>query len=226
MFTDFKANVYNIIMGQSTDALQNRLRSHVDFADAQQDGLALLALIKTVTYNFEEGRNVSDALCDIKERYYTFQQGANTSLQRHYEAFDRMRAVMDSVGVDIVDPTLLTTVAHQNGNDVPTDDDRQQAKQICLATRFLRSVNAKHESYLRELRHAQLNGHDDYPVTLIEAYNILQRRQPDVTPAIHHEGVSFLCTVVTGTNGETHPNITCRRCRKARTLRQQVSHLS
>ena len=114
VFTDFKAYVYNIIIGQSTDALQNRLRSHAGFADAQQDGLALLALIKTVTYNFEERRNVSDALCEVKERYYKFQQGAHTSLQRHYEAIDRLRAVMDEVGVDIVDPTPTMTASRPN----------------------------------------------------------------------------------------------------------------
>jgi hypothetical protein len=50
-----------------------------------------------------------------------------------------------------------------------------------------------------------LNGHDDYPKTLSEAYNILQRREPDLTPAIQHEGVAFFTA---GRNGVTHDRIT------------------
>ena len=119
VYNDFKAYVYNVVFGQSTDALQNRLKSQERFPAAQQDGLALLAIIKTVTYNFEEGRDVADALCDVKEKFYTFKRGPHTSLQRHYEAFDRLRAVMDEVGIDIVDPTLLNSVAANNGNDPP-----------------------------------------------------------------------------------------------------------
>ena len=161
IYADFKAYVYNVVFGQCTDALQNRLRSHARFTDAQQDGLALLAIIKTVTYNFEEGRDVADALCDVKEKFYSFKQGPHTSLQRHYEAFDRLRAVMDEVGVDIVDPTLLKSVADNKGNDPPTDDDHLEAKKISLATRFIRSTNAKYATYLTELRHAQLNGRNE-----------------------------------------------------------------
>jgi hypothetical protein len=88
-------------------------------------------------------------LCDVKEKFYKMQQGQHTSLQRHYEAFDRLRAVLDAVGVDIVDTVILSSVAANNGHADPTDDDREEATQMCLATRFIRSVNAKHESYLK-----------------------------------------------------------------------------
>jgi hypothetical protein len=219
VYADFKAYIYNVVLGQSsTDALQARLKSHEHFPAAMQDGLALLAIIKTVTYNFEERRNIADALCDVKERFYSLKQGQHKSLQHHYEAFDRLRAVMDEVGIDIVDPALLSTVADNNGHADPTDDDHEEAKQLTLATRFIRSVNAKCESYLKELRHSQLNGHNDYPKTLSDAYNILQRHEPDVTPAIQHEGVAFLCA---GTNGITHVHVS--PLQKARTLWQLLS---
>ena len=87
----------------------------------------------------------------------------------------------------------------------------KKAKQLALANRFIRSTNAKHETYLKELRHSQLNGHDDYPKTLSDAYNVLQHREPDVTPVIHHEGVAFLCA---GTNGIMHPRVKCHKSRK------------
>jgi chorismate mutase len=211
VYDDFKAYVYNVVLGQSSDALQDRLKSHEHFPAAMQNGLALLRIIKTITYNFEERRNLVDAVGEVKEKFYVFKQGQHTTLQRHYEAFDCLLSVMNEVGIDIVDPIVLSTVAANNGHAAPTADDHREAKQLALAGRFIRSTNAKHETYLKELRHSQLNGHDDYPRTLSNAYNVLQRREPDVTPAIHHEGVAFLCA---GTNGITHPRVTCHKCRK------------
>ena len=212
--------MYNVVLGQSSDALQDRLKSHEHFPAAMQDGLALLRIIKTITYNFEERRNLPDAVGEVKEKFYMLKQGPNTSLQRHYEAFDRLVSVMEEVGIDIVDPIVLSTVAANNGHADPTVEDHKEAKQLALANRFIRSTNAKHETYLKELRHSQLNGHDDYPKTLSDAYNVLQRRDPDVAGIGVQTGVSFLCA---GTNGKTHPEVTCHRCKKNGALRQQLS---
>lgn len=179
-----------------------------------QDGLALLTIIKTITYNFEERRNLVDVLCDVKQNFYTLRQGQYQSLQRHFENFDRLRAVLDEVGIDIVDPALLTRVAANNHHmiPIPTDDDHEEAKEMALAIRFIRSTtNAAHKGYLKELRHNILNAHDDYPKTLSDAYNILHRREPDLASVVHHEGVAF---VTAGRVRRTHAHIKCNRCEK------------
>ena len=53
-YSNFRAGLYNIVFGQCTDALQDKLKSHTDFPEAYQDGIALLTIIKTLTYTFEE----------------------------------------------------------------------------------------------------------------------------------------------------------------------------
>ena len=80
-YSNFRAGLYNVVFGQCTEALQDKLKSHTDFPAAYQDGIALLVIIKTLTYTFEERRKLADALCEIKEMFYSFRQGKHTSLQ-------------------------------------------------------------------------------------------------------------------------------------------------
>jgi hypothetical protein len=53
-YSNFRAGLYNVVFGQCTEALQDKLKSHPDFLAAYQDGIALLTIIKTLTYTFKE----------------------------------------------------------------------------------------------------------------------------------------------------------------------------
>lgn len=79
--TDFKSGLYNVVMGQCTDALQDWLKSHLEFAWIYHNGIGLLILSKALTHAFEDQRYLDDAILDIKEPFYTFKQGRNMSLQ-------------------------------------------------------------------------------------------------------------------------------------------------
>ena len=82
-YANFRAGLYNVVLGQCTDALQDKLKSHTDFPAAYQDSIALLLIIKTLTYTFEEWHKLVDALCNIQEMFYSLRQGKHTSLQRY-----------------------------------------------------------------------------------------------------------------------------------------------
>jgi hypothetical protein len=141
-YSNFRAGLYNVVLGQCTEALQDKLKSHSDFLTAYQDGIALLTIIKTLTYTFKERRKLSDALCDIKEMFYTFKQGKNTSLQRYYELFLGQVEVIDEVGVTIPDQSLVEVIAAENGRaGAPNDADRAKAREQALAIRFIRGTN-------------------------------------------------------------------------------------
>ena len=162
-YSNFKAGLYNVVLGQCTDALQDKLKSHPDFPMAYQDGIALLTIIKTLTYTFEERRKLSDALCDLKEMFYTFRQGKNTTLQRYYELFLGQVEVLDEVGITIADESLIQTIAVENGRGgAPTDEDRAEAKEQALAIRFIRGANDNYKSYLTHLHNSYLDGMDHY----------------------------------------------------------------
>ena len=44
-YANFRAGLYNLVFGQCTDALQDCLKSHEDFVDADQDQIALFVVI-------------------------------------------------------------------------------------------------------------------------------------------------------------------------------------
>jgi hypothetical protein len=66
---------------------------------------------------------------------------------------------------------------------------REQALAIC----FIHRTNAMHKAYLTHLQNGFLDGSDYYPSTLIEAYNILQPREPEGgLTAIEANGLAFV----------------------------------
>jgi hypothetical protein len=192
-YANFRAGLYNVVFGQCSEALQDKIRSHTDFPEAYQDGIALLTIIKVLTYSFEERRKLADALSEIKEAFYTFRQGKHMSLQRYYELFLNHVEVLDEVGVTIADTSLINSVARANEHEEPTEEDMVIAKEQALAVRFLRGTNENYASYLTHLRNSYLDGYDNYPSTLHDAYNVLQRREPDrVTGVLENDGVAFV----------------------------------
>jgi hypothetical protein len=175
-------------------------------------GVALLQIIKRLTYSFEEHRMLVGTLTNIKENFYGFRQGRYMSLQRYHELFLAQVQVLDEVGVTIADEALVNHVAVMNGNvreggeAKPDDADRASARELSLAMQFFRRANSNYKAYLTHLRNSYLDGNNIYPATLHEAYNLLQWQESDTTTAgvSSHDGVAF------ATSGE----VICFNCGK------------
>jgi hypothetical protein len=86
-YANFQAGLYNVVLGQCTEALEEQLKSHEDFPTAHNDSVALLQIIKQLTYSFEERRFLAEALMDVKENFFGFRQGRYMSLQCYHELF-------------------------------------------------------------------------------------------------------------------------------------------
>ena len=80
--------------------------------------------------------------------------------------------MLDEVGINVEDDTLVTEIAQQNGREVPNDDDHTKAQSQEYVIQFIRGTNI-HKGYLRHLQNSYLDGHDNYPRTVHEVYNIL-----------------------------------------------------
>ena len=214
VYANFRAGLYSLVLGQCTDALQDRLKSHHDYQGASQDGIALLVIIRSLIHTFEENRKLSDAIMDVKEKFYKFYQGRYMTLERYHELFLAQTEVLDKVGITIEDETLVVEIAGENGRVKPNDDDRREARDQELAIRFIRGTNLNHKGYLRHLRNSYLDGSDNYPRTVHEAYNILWRREEEApAQGLESDGVSF------AQNGQQRDlsNIRCYSC-------QQMGH--
>jgi hypothetical protein len=133
-YSNFRAGLYNVVLGQCTEVLQDMLKSHMGFPNVYQDGIALLTIIKTLTYTFEERRKLANALCKIKEMLYSFCQGKHTPLQRYHELFLGQVEVLDEVGVTITDESLVKSIAAMNGRaGAPKEADWMTAREQALA---------------------------------------------------------------------------------------------
>ena len=207
-YTNFKSGLYNLVMGQCSEVLKERLKSHEDFLDANQNGIALLTLIRSLLHTFEERRKLADGLSDVKMAFYKLRQGKYMKLERYHELFLAQVEVMDEVGVTIPDSALIQHVAEQHGRGVATAADRAEAKQIALAIQFIKGTNANHKPYLTHLRNSYLDGLDVYPNTVQEAYNILQRREEvHNIPTVENDGVAFAQR-----EGRDMSTVTCYSC--------------
>lgn len=220
-YASFKAGLYNVVMSQCTESIQDKMRSHPDFEAANKDGIALLKIIKIILYSFEQSRNRENELMTIKTAFYTLKQGNNMSLQRYYEFFTAHVKVMDEVRINIIDDATVQAVAEENGHDIPNAEDFAEAKEMALAVRFIQGANPAHTAeYLAHLSNSHLEGNDLYPKTLIEAYHTLSRREPShgaSMPLDGGEGVSFATKGQEEGNknqeaGGNRKNIKCFNC--------------
>ena len=69
-YMNFRSGLYNLVMGQCTEALKEHLKSHEDFVGANQNGIALLILIHSLLHTFEECHKLADSLSDINMVFY------------------------------------------------------------------------------------------------------------------------------------------------------------
>jgi hypothetical protein len=210
------------VLGQCTEALEERLKSFKDFPAAHNNGVALLQIIKRLTYSFEEHRFLADALTDVKENFYGFHQGRYMSLQRYHELFLAQVQVLDEVSVSIADEALVNDVTVRNGNvgpdgkAIPDDANRASCREMSLAIRFIHSANSSYKSYLTHLRNSYLDGNDVYPRTRHKAYNILQQCETDTS----NTGVSSTDGVTFTTGGE----VICFNCGKPGHYARECTH--
>ena len=133
-YENFLAGLYNLVMGQCSPSLEERIKSHEDFEGAHLNGIALLVIVKTIMYSFEERRDLADSLDEVTKKFYSLKQGKYMSLQRYHELFVSEVEVLDEVGVAVAAPSLVKQITADNGrNGAPNADDRAQAKERALA---------------------------------------------------------------------------------------------
>ena len=118
-FNNSYLNQFSSISGGNCTSLKSRQ----DYKTANQDGIALLVIIWSLIHTFEENCKLSDAIMDVKEKFYKFYQGRYMSLERYHELFLAQIEVLDEVGITIEDEALVREVAHQNGREVANEDD-------------------------------------------------------------------------------------------------------
>ena len=191
-YMNFHSGLYNLVMGQCTEALKEHLKSHDDFVSANQNGIALLILIHSLLHTFEEHHKLADSLSDVKMAFYKLHHGKYMKLEHYHEIFLTHVEVLDEVGVTIPDTALIQHIVEQHGRGVPIAANHEEAKQMALTIPFIEMTNASHKPYLSHLCNSYLDGLDVYPNTVQEAYNILQQcEEVHNIPMLEGDRVAF-----------------------------------
>ena len=207
-YINFHSGLYNLVMGQCTEALKECLKSHEDFVGANQNRTVLLVLFCSLLHTFEECRKLADGLSDMKMAFYKVYQGKYMKLECYHELFLAQVDVLNEVGVTIPDTALMQNVAEQHSRDELIAADHKEAKQLALMIQFIKGTNASHKPYLSHLWNSYLDGLDVYPNTVQEAYNILQwRKELHHIPMVEGDGIAF-----TQRNGQDMSTVTCHSC--------------
>ena len=173
-YTNFRSGLYYLVIGQCTESLKERLKSHEDFIGASQNGISLLVLIRSLLHTFDERRKLADGLSNVKMAFYKLHLGKYMKLERYHELFLAQVDVLNEVGVTIPDTALVQHMAEHHGRGEPAAADHEDAKLIALTIQFIKGTNASHKPYLSHLQNSYLDGLDVYPNTVQEVYNILQ----------------------------------------------------
>ena len=70
-------NLYSVIWGQCTEAMKSKVESQPNYKTAHEvnDGIALLMMIRNVSYSFESQKYLPLVIFETKWHYFNMKQG-------------------------------------------------------------------------------------------------------------------------------------------------------
>jgi hypothetical protein len=184
--------VYSLILGQCTEAMRAKLeskKSHV-VVSAASDGIELLKNIKSIMFNFQSQKYGPMALHESKKRLYQLSQDKHTTPQVYLERFRNSIDVIEHcggmIGTDtgIVDEVLNTANPVAMTRETASNEQlrlaEQYTKEKYLACAFLMgSDRHRYGKLIEDLENDYTQGRDNYPKTVVDAYNLLVHWKQD-----------------------------------------------
>ena len=175
------------------------------------DSLQLLVAIKDLMYNVQEQKYVPLSIHLAKRQFFLLSQGRNT-IGEYYEQFKNQTDVLDHIGAGIGDDDAITkqVLRSQGINIDDVTEAQEEAAEIkgiewYLALAFLMgSDQSRFGRLLEKLENDFMAGHDNYPKTLTDAYNMLLEWKDDPRLLMRmagSDGISFT-TMTTEMNEE------------------------
>ena len=174
---------YHLIIGQCTDLLQSKLKQQAQWSDIsqEQDGIALISLIKTITFKFEDQKFLPLALYQSKANLYALRQ-SNMTNHEYLQRFQNLVDVASAYNGQLYDWSILNIiqewihpgVAYETITEAEKLIVNSSASELYQLTMFLhQSDRRRYGKLLHELENDFTKGNDDYPDTLVKAYHLL-----------------------------------------------------
>ena len=198
--------LWALVWGQCSDTIRTRLQALDTYDDIHtaSDGLRLLVAIKDLMYNVQEQKYVPLSMHLAKRQFFLLSQGRNT-VGEYYEQFKNQTDVLDHIGAGIGDDDAITRQV-LCGQGIDTDEATEAQEEAAeiqgiewyLALAFLMgSDRTRFGRLLEKLENDFTAGHDNYPKTLTDAYNMLLEWKDDPRLLMRmagNDGISFATT--------------------------------
>lgn len=199
--------IYNYMLSICDPRMKERLQGQDDFADitAQQDGIRLLTLIRSICHRKEGGSMSVAARVEFDVQVHTACQKEKETLQTYAQRFIQMMEVSDSNGAKIGSHQTamiyeyLKEYAEKNGVDITSgieeavkdktvftdtvvEEATKKAREAYRAALLLVLADRRRFSGLKDdLRKKYLLGEDKYPRSIAEAVRLLDQYEKNVS---------------------------------------------
>ncbi len=200
--------VYSLIFGQCTEAISAKLESvgNHQAISVASNGIELLKNIKTIMYNFQSQKYGPLGLHESKRRFYLMSQDKHMTVTIYLERFQNSVEVIEHCGGTIglnpglVDATMRSAKPMMT-RDTATAEQllaaEKYTKEQYLACAFLMgSDRHRHRKLIKDLENGLTQRRDNYPKTLVDAYNLLVHWKQDPRNLMrvlgtNNDGVAF-----------------------------------
>ena len=136
------------------------------------NGLALLTLIPSVSYNFESQKYLPLAIFEAKCWYFNMKQGKHETAESLLERFQSQKGVLKQMGA-VIGPDM-SVVEYIVGEDKIMEAHHHEASECLEAIAFLMaSDKACYEGSFHDLENEYLKDQDNYLWTLNQAYSLI-----------------------------------------------------
>jgi hypothetical protein len=181
-----KVKIFTILLQQCSPSVTNKVEASKGYEKAKKgfDCAWLIKTIKSVCHSFEQSENRFTALVKAKADLFQCKQGQNQSTHDYYDTFKELLSVLESYGGKLHDPieAVPTALAEANANRLNNDDRDKLMWECYSAALFLRNADGARYGPLRDaLSNAFGLGRDEYPTSLVDAYQLLLTRKGTTT---------------------------------------------
>jgi hypothetical protein len=227
------ARLYNLIWGQCSKALKEKLKSRQGYVSAQEanDASWLIIRIKELSFKFEEQKYFFLSMFEAKRKLFALKQANNQTIQDYHATFvNLVNAIEHFGGTFGTEQALMDYSAKALGfgeeyhdEAEKSDEAKRASRQRFLATAFImNSDRIRYGELIRDLANSFVKGRNEYPEDLVSAHKLLVEYQTsnksikkkdnsnDATPSEPTvEGHTFAQI-----EANRYPNVLCYNCNK------------
>lgn len=196
-----KASMTAVALSQCSEAMKAKLESEDKFEQISNKGnvIALLKMIRSIAFDFESKRYPFLAVYSSMQSFYMFYQKPSMTNDAYLESYQNQWDMVSHCGGNLMLlSSLVEHILKEEGITSPTSDERDaattKARAAYKAMTFLCGLNKdRYQDLLDDLANSYLAGQDEYPKTLVAAYNLVTNwKSPHKHPKLKtNDGVAF-----------------------------------